>query len=47
MVSATVAFLGNRFWTWRHRERSGIAREYSLYFLFNVVGLVIALAAWG
>jgi putative flippase GtrA len=44
VVSATVAFLGNRFWTWRHRERSGLAREYSLYFIFNVVGLAIGLA---
>lgn len=22
-VAATLAFFGNRFWTWRHRERSG------------------------
>jgi putative flippase GtrA len=44
VVSATVAFIGNRFWTWRHRERSGLAREYSLYFFFNVVGLAIGLA---
>lgn len=42
-VAATVAFLGNRFWTWRHRERSGLAREYLLYFFFNAVGLGIGL----
>lgn len=47
VVSATVAFLGNRFWTWRHRERSGLAREYTLYFIFNVVGLAIGLAVLG
>jgi putative flippase GtrA len=46
-VSATVAFLGNRFWTWRHRARSGLAREYTLYFIFNVVGLAIGLAVLG
>lgn len=46
-VSATVAFLGNRFWTWRLRERSGLAREYGLYFFFNVVGLAIGLAVLG
>jgi putative flippase GtrA len=46
-VAATVAFVGNRFWTWRHRERSGLAREYLLYFLFNAVGLGIALACLG
>jgi putative flippase GtrA len=46
-VSATLAFLGNRFWTWRHRERSGLAREYLLYFFFNAVGLAITLVALG
>lgn len=44
LVAATVAFIGNRFWTWRHRARSGLAREYILYFTFNGIGLVIALA---
>ena len=42
-VAATVAFLGNRFWTWRHRARSRLAREYVLYFTFNAVGLGISL----
>jgi putative flippase GtrA len=44
VVAATVAFLGNRFWTWRHRQRSSPAREYALFFLFNGVGLGIAVA---
>ncbi len=43
-VAATLAFLGNRFWTWRDRERSGLHREYLLYFGFNLVGLLIGLA---
>lgn len=47
VVSATVAFTGNRFWTWRHRPRSGLRREYLLYFFFNAVGLGIALACLG
>jgi putative flippase GtrA len=47
VVAATVAFVGNRFWTWRHRARSGIAREYGLYFTFNGIGLVISLAVLG
>jgi putative flippase GtrA len=42
VVAATAAFLGNRFWTWRHRERSSLTREYLLYFGFNLVGLVIS-----
>lgn len=44
VAAATVAFIGNRFWTWRNRERSGLAREYLLYFFFNAVGLGIGLA---
>ncbi|MEV4630968.1 GtrA family protein [Micromonospora sp. NPDC049523] len=47
VVAATIAFVGNRFWTWRHRERTGMAREYGLYFFFNTVGLGIALACLG
>jgi len=47
VVAATVAFLGNRFWTWRDRERSGLRREYALYFFFNAVGLAIALSCLG
>ncbi|MPZ27341.1 MAG: GtrA family protein [Micromonosporaceae bacterium] len=43
VIAATVAFVGNRFWTWRHRARSGLAREYLLYFTFNGVGLAISL----
>ena len=43
VIAATVAFIGNRFWTWRDRARSGLHREYVLYFFFNAVGLGIAL----
>nr|WP_236145763.1 MULTISPECIES: GtrA family protein [unclassified Micromonospora] len=42
VIAATFAFLGNRFWTWRHRKRSNPAREYALFFFFNAVGLGIA-----
>ena len=44
VIAATVAFVGNRFWTWRHRERSGLAREYPLFFGVNLVGLGIGVA---
>ncbi|MFI7071269.1 GtrA family protein [Micromonospora sediminicola] len=44
VIAATIAFLGNRFWTWRHRQRSNPAREYALFFFFNGVGLGIAVA---
>jgi putative flippase GtrA len=44
VVAASVAFVGNRFWTWRHRERGNMAREYTSYFLLNAVGLGIGLS---
>jgi putative flippase GtrA len=47
VIAATLAFVGNRFWTWRDRERSGLRREYLLYFVFNAIGLGIGLACLG
>lgn len=44
VIAATVAFVGNRFWTWRDRERTSLRREYALYFIFNAIGLLMALA---
>lgn len=46
-VSVTVAtiatYAGHRHWTWRDRGRRGFRREYALFFLFNAIGLLIAL----
>jgi putative flippase GtrA len=44
VLATVVSYLGNRFWTYRHRERSGYPREYLLFFAFNGVGLLITLA---
>ncbi|MEU8409016.1 GtrA family protein [Micromonospora sp. NPDC048842] len=44
VIAASVAFVGNRFWTWRHRQRNNAAREYALFFFFNAVGLGITVA---
>ena len=44
VIATTVAFLGNRFWTWRHRAHDNIARQYTLFFVLNAVGLGIGLA---
>ncbi|WP_432985727.1 GtrA family protein [Dactylosporangium sp. CA-233914] len=46
-VAASCAFVGNRFWTWRDRARTDLRREYALYFLFNLGGLLIALTCLG
>ncbi|GII61322.1 membrane protein [Sphaerisporangium krabiense] len=47
VVAATFAYLANRFWTWRHREKSGLAREYFLFFVLNGIGLLISLLIIG
>lgn len=47
VIAATLAFIGNRFWTWRHRPRSSLTKEYLLYFGFNAAGLGIQLATLG
>ena len=44
VVAATFAFLGNRFWTWRHRHHHNMARQYTTFFLLNAIGLGIGLA---
>jgi putative flippase GtrA len=44
VLAVTFAYFGNRHWTFRHRDRSGLGREYSLFFLLNAVGLLIALS---
>jgi putative flippase GtrA len=47
VVATLVTYTGNRLWTFRHRARTGVAREYTLFFLLNGVGLVIALCCLG
>jgi putative flippase GtrA len=49
VVAATIAatvvtFLGNRYWAFRHRERTGMGRETVLFFVFNAIGLAIQLS---
>lgn len=41
LVAAVVAFVGNRYWTFRSRHRSGMGRETALFFLLNGVGVLI------
>jgi putative flippase GtrA len=44
VLATTVAFIGNRQWTFRHRERAGLRREYVLFFVLNGIGLAISLS---
>ena len=42
VVAATIAFVLNRAWSFRHRQRSSVRREYALFFVLNAIGLIIA-----
>jgi putative flippase GtrA len=41
-IAATSSYFMNRHWTWRHRARTGVARELPLFVLLSAVGLGIA-----
>lgn len=43
-VATLVAWLGNRYWTFRHRRRKAMTHELLLFVVFNVAGMGIALA---
>ncbi len=44
LVATIVAWLGNRYWTFRHRRRASRRREFVLFLVMNGAGLAIALA---
>lgn len=46
-IATTVAFAGNKFWTFRHRKNSSLAKEYFLFFVFNGLGLLIQMLFLG
>ena len=41
VATTAVSFIGNRYWTFRHRARTTVGREGLLYLLLTVAGLVI------
>src|SRR3982750_1118669 len=41
VVTTTLAYAANRYWTYRNHERTALRREYTLFFGFNLVGMVI------
>jgi putative flippase GtrA len=40
-VAATSSYFMNRHWTWKHRVRSGLVREYGLFIVLSGIGLGI------
>jgi putative flippase GtrA len=43
IAGTSVAYVGNRFWTYRDRPRGRLAREYTLYLALSGIALGIAL----
>src|SRR3954465_3379402 len=41
VITTTLAYFANRYWTYRHHTRTALRREYTLFFGFNLVGMVI------
>lgn len=42
-VATVVAWLGNRYWTFRHTRRPELGREFLLYLIMCTIGLGISL----
>ena len=41
IVATTVAYVGNRYWSFAHRERTSVPREGLIFFVLNGIGLLI------
>lgn len=41
VVATTFSYFANRYWTFRHRDTSGLGREYVLFFILNGIALLI------
>jgi putative flippase GtrA len=47
VVAMAVSYLGNRYWTFSGRQRTGVRREGLLFLLLNGAGLAIQVACLG
>jgi len=47
IVATAVSYVGNRYWTFRDRQRTNVGREGIVFFVLNGVGLAIQLACLG
>jgi putative flippase GtrA len=44
VVSMTAAYFAHRYWSFAHRARTGLRREYTLFFVVNGLTLLLGLA---
>jgi putative flippase GtrA len=47
IIATIVAYIGNRYWSFKHRERTNIPREGLIFFVLNGIGLLIQDAVVG
>jgi putative flippase GtrA len=47
VVTTLTSYIANRYWSFRHRERTTVPRETVMFFALNGVGLVIQWAVVG
>jgi putative flippase GtrA len=47
VVTTITSYLANRYWSFRHRERTTVPRETVMFFALNGVGLLIQWAVVG
>jgi putative flippase GtrA len=47
ILATVITYLGNRYWTFRHRQGKGTTRDSIMFFVLNGVGLVIYYACIG
>lgn len=45
LLATVVTFLGNRYWTYRHRAHVGTTRESVTFFVMNGIGILIQYAS--
>jgi putative flippase GtrA len=41
-VATTISYFANRHWSFSHRARTGLRREYVLFFVINLIALGIS-----
>jgi len=41
LLATVFAFVGNKFWAFKHRKGNHVARETILFFFFNGIGILI------